>query len=51
MWNFGNELPLSDQLITRLNLHMDYIRTYTYSKWNRTIPVTLAVVRFIFKPI
>jgi hypothetical protein len=44
MWNFGNELPLGDQLIDRLNTHMDFIRTYTYAKWNRTIPVTLAVV-------
>jgi Sec-independent protein secretion pathway component TatC len=44
MWNFGNELPLDDTLITRMNGLMDFIRNYTLVKWSRLIPVTVAVV-------
>ncbi len=44
MWALGNELPLGDQLIGTVNKYMNYARQYTYTKWNRVLPVTHAVV-------
>ena len=46
MWNFSNELPLAADasLVDLLNKYMVYIKEYTMQKWNRFIPVTVAVV-------
>jgi len=49
MWQFGNELPLSDptlgpQIIPKLNHFFDYARTWTYLRYNRVIPVSIALV-------
>jgi hypothetical protein len=46
MWNFGNELPLANDpsLVALLNKYISYIRSYTVQKWNRYIPISVAVV-------
>jgi len=44
MWTFGNELPLDQHLVAKLNEYMSYARMYTWSKWNRFVPVSHAVV-------
>jgi hypothetical protein len=46
MWNFSNELPLSSDasLVQLLNKYIGYIRSYTFQKWNRFVPITAAVV-------
>ena len=44
MWALGNELPLDDFLIGLLNKYMNYTRQYTLDRWNRSLPLTHAVV-------
>jgi len=46
MWNFSNELPLSGDptLVATLNRYISYIRNYTMLKWERSVPITAAVV-------
>lgn len=46
MWNFSNELPLdvNPDLVELLNKYIRYIKEYTTQKWNRFVPVTVAVV-------
>ena len=46
MWNFSNELPLDTDasLLALINKYIPYIRDYTFQKWNRFVPITVAVV-------
>jgi hypothetical protein len=45
MYSLGNELPLNDQgLLSLINEYISFSRNYSISKWNRSIPITLAVV-------
>jgi len=46
MWNFGNELGVGNDpnLLNVLNNYMNFIREYTIQRWNRSIPITSAVV-------
>jgi len=49
MWQFGNELPLTDPslgpgIIAKLNHFFDYARTYTWIKWVRHVPISIALV-------
>merc|ERR1712137_686727 len=51
MWQFGNELPLTvtdnnlgPTLIAKLNHFFDYARTYTWIRWQRILPISVALV-------
>jgi len=47
MWTLGNELPLNannSALVATLNQRIQFARNYTLYKWNRFIPITVAVV-------
>jgi len=51
MWQFGNELPLSVQdnnlgptIIAKLNHFFDYARSYTFKRWMRHVPISIALV-------
>ena len=46
MWNFSNELPIYENpsLVDMLNSYIRYIIEYTAQRWNRYVPVTVAVV-------
>jgi hypothetical protein len=45
MWVVGNELGLNEkpELLARVNKMMNKVRTYTYERWNRILPVTTCV--------
>jgi hypothetical protein len=44
MFALGNELPLDDNLIGILNKYIAYSKSYMQQKWNRSVPITHAVV-------
>jgi hypothetical protein len=44
MWNFGNELDYPDEsVIVMMNDYFAFIRNYTWTKFNRFVPITTAV--------
>ena len=45
MWNFTNELEVQEpELLKLLNDYIAFIKQYTMQKWNRFIPITVAVI-------